>query len=545
AGDLERLADHVFAGRLQRGALHAALAVAGPHQTRRAELLRFVDEVVEILARVTAGLRDHEAAHFAAPLDRAAEHGEIRRGERRRQILQLHARAQVRLVAAEPRHRLGVRHAAERLRRVAPYERHQAPHQRLEDREDEVLGGEGNLEVHLRELRLSIGAQILVAEALRDLEVAIHARDHQDLLEDLRRLRQREELAGVHAARHQVVARPFGRRLGEDRRLDLEEALLVEVLPHRERRLVAQDHVLLDPRTPQIEIAVAQPHLLGDLRVLVDRERRGLGVVEQADLARVELDLAGLQLRVDGFLGARFDAADHADDELRAQPLGLGLERFAVHDHLRDAVAVAHVEEQHAAEIAHAVHPAKEDDVLVHVTRREYSTGVGASERAERFYCHCASDVRCEVSGCRRPRSEVRGATAEATEALGRVCCWPVLSSLILTSPRASSSWPSTATKRARRASAYLKALPRSLPPRSGSGYISTRKPPPRSSVASRSASAVSVSSKTVTSTSGPDDCRSPGNMLRSPITTRRRSSPGETPQAGICSPENIPINPS
>src|SRR4029079_17286391 len=306
-----------------------------------------------------------------------------------------------------------------------------------------------------------------------------------------------------------------------------------------------QDHVLLDPRTPQIEIAVAQPHLLGDLRVLVDRERRGLGVVEKRYLRAVDLDLAGLQLRVDGFLRARFDAADHADDELGAQPLGLGLERFAVHDHLRDAVAVAHVEEQHAAEIAHAVHPAKEHDVLVHVTRRECSTGVRAGERSERFYCHCASDVRCEVSGVRGPRSEVRGATAEATEALGRFCCWPVPSSLILTSPRAISSWPSTATKRARRASAYLKALPRSFPPLRGSRYISTRKPAARSSVASRCDSAASASSKTVTSTSGPDDCRSPGNMLRSPITTRMRSSPSENPQAGICSPENMPINPS
>ena len=88
---------------------------------------------------------------------------------------------------------------------------------------------ERDLEVDLRELRLAIGAQVLVAEALDDLEVAIESGDHQDLLEDLRRLRQREELAGMHAARHEIVARPFGRRLGQNRRLDLEEALLVEV----------------------------------------------------------------------------------------------------------------------------------------------------------------------------------------------------------------------------------------------------------------------------------------------------------------------------
>ena len=120
--------------------------------------------------------------------------------------------------------------------------------------------------------------------------------DHQDLLEDLRRLRQREELARVHAARHQVVARAFRRGLRQDRRLDLEEALLVEVAADRDRRVVPQDQVLLQPRPPQIEIAIAQPRLLGDRRVLGDRERRRLRLVQQADLGRDDLDLAGREL---------------------------------------------------------------------------------------------------------------------------------------------------------------------------------------------------------------------------------------------------------
>ena len=187
-------------------------------------------EVVEILARVARRVRHDESAHFAAGLDRAAEDREARRGERLRQVLQLHPRTQVRLVgpvaSRSPRSTASARNV---VRRLASDQRHQPPHQRLEHREDEVLGRERDLEVDLRELGLAIGAQVLVAEALRDLEVAIDARDHQDLLEDLRRLRQREELPRVHAARHQVVARPFGRRLRQDRRLDLEKALLVEV----------------------------------------------------------------------------------------------------------------------------------------------------------------------------------------------------------------------------------------------------------------------------------------------------------------------------
>ena len=96
-------------------------------------------------------------------------------------------------------------------------------HQRLDDVEDRLRPRERHLHVDLRELRLPVGAQVLVAEALADLHVAVEARHHQDLLEELRRLRQREELAGVHAARHEIVARAFGRGLRQNRRLDLEE----------------------------------------------------------------------------------------------------------------------------------------------------------------------------------------------------------------------------------------------------------------------------------------------------------------------------------
>jgi hypothetical protein len=134
--------------------------------------------------------------------------------------------------------------------------RHQPSHERLEDREDRV-SWRTRSRVDLRELRLAVGAQILVAEALDDLEVAIEPGDHQDLLEDLRRLRQRVELARMHAARHEVVARPFGRRLGQDRRLDLEEALLVEVPPDLERRLCAGSGCCCS-LAAQIEVAVAQ-----------------------------------------------------------------------------------------------------------------------------------------------------------------------------------------------------------------------------------------------------------------------------------------------
>ena len=86
--------------------------------------------------------------------------------------------------------------------------------------EDIVLRHEAHLDVELIELaRRAVGARILVAEARRDLEIAIEARHHDELLELLRRLRQSVELAGMDARRHQKVARAFGRGSGQDRRL--------------------------------------------------------------------------------------------------------------------------------------------------------------------------------------------------------------------------------------------------------------------------------------------------------------------------------------
>ena len=144
---------------------------------------------------------------------------------------------------------------------------------------------------------------------------------------------------GVHAARDQVVARAFGRGLAENRRLHLEEALRVEVAADRRRHLVPQDHVARQARTAQIEIAVLQAYVLRHRRVVGDRERRRLRLVEQRQLPHDHFHFAGLELGIDRLVGAAADRAFDADHELGAQALGLGHQRLVVlvEDHLRDA----------------------------------------------------------------------------------------------------------------------------------------------------------------------------------------------------------------
>ena len=131
-----------------------------------------------------------------------------------------------RLVVGDPPHRQRDLDAA-----LAQHERQQA----LVQVDHVVRVDEGHLDVQLREIRLPVGAQILVPEAARDLKIPLEAADHEKLLEELGRLRQRVEGAPLEAARDQEVAGALGRRAGQDRRLDLDEALAREELPHRRR----------------------------------------------------------------------------------------------------------------------------------------------------------------------------------------------------------------------------------------------------------------------------------------------------------------------
>ena len=77
--------------------------------------------------------------------------------------------------------------------------------------------------------------------------------------------------------------------------------------------------------------------------------------------SRQDLDFAGVELGVDGVGAAQFHGPQHGDDVLGSQSLGDGHHRRVVrHEHLRHAVAIADVEEQQAAQIAHAMDPAEE-----------------------------------------------------------------------------------------------------------------------------------------------------------------------------------------
>ncbi len=243
------------------------------------------------------------------------------------------------------------------------------------DAEHVVLVDEAHLDVDLRELGLAIEAQVFVTEAFDDLKVFVEARDHVELLEELRALREREEFPRAHAARHEEVSGAARRVLHHHRRLELEEAVFVEIASRDLVGLVADAERALERRAAEVEVAILEAFFLRGVEVVLDLEGRGVGLVEDRELDRVDLDLAGRQARVHVRAAAEDRAAD-ADDPLGSERLRevmrllreIAVAReLRVEDDLRDALTVAQIDEDAAAMVAVARHPSEQDDFLAGV----------------------------------------------------------------------------------------------------------------------------------------------------------------------------------
>jgi hypothetical protein len=181
-------------------------------------------------------------------------------------------------------------------------------------------------------------------------------------------LRKRVEVSGMHAARHDVVARALRRRLDETGRLDLEKFARVEKIPHRFYDAMADPQITLETRATQIEIAILQAQRLVDVALDVNRERWREGTRENLRTLDREFDRTRGELRIFGTRRTRAHRSAHGDHVFVAERLR-ELEHvgaFRIEDRLRDAVAVAYVDEHEAAVIASAVHPAADLDARSH-----------------------------------------------------------------------------------------------------------------------------------------------------------------------------------
>ena len=336
---------------------------------------------VELLAAPCGGTGSDQAEDRAFEAKCGACGLEVR-GE----VGQFHAESQIGLVAAVTADGVLIKHVAEGPRDLDADHSEGRLHGALDDVEDVLGTHERHLQIELREFRLAVGAKIFVAETAHDLEIAVEAANHQNLLEDLRRLRQRIELAGIDAAGHQIIARALRSRAREHGRFDFVETERVEGLPDFEDHLVAQLQVAMLARTPQVQVAVAQARLFGGGGVVFHHEWRRFGGVQDVQARGQNFYLAGGQVRIGLF--AADDFAFDGGDKFRAKLFGLSVSfgrGVAVEDNLREAGAVPKIDEDHLAVVAAAMHPAHEHDVRAGIGGAEIAAAMRAFQITEKI----------------------------------------------------------------------------------------------------------------------------------------------------------------
>ena len=132
-------------------------------------------------------------------------------------------------------------------------------------------------------------------------------------------------------------------------------------------------------RPAQVDVAVLQPEVFAR-QVLAGRlERRVEALVEDLHLLGADFDFAGGELGVDGAFGPWATLPLDQHHEFRPQRLGRlqGLvAAFRGKNHLRLAVAVAQIDEQHAAVVAVGIDPAAKRNLLADVVRTQFATGM-------------------------------------------------------------------------------------------------------------------------------------------------------------------------
>ena len=116
-----------------------------------------------------------------------------------------------------------------------------------------VLAGEAHLHIQLIELTgRSIASGVLVAEAGRDLEVAVEPGGHQKLFKLLGGLRQGVEFSGVFSSGYEVIACALGGGCGQDRGSNFQEAVFGHSGAQSGNDVTAEDDIFLDSGVSQI-----------------------------------------------------------------------------------------------------------------------------------------------------------------------------------------------------------------------------------------------------------------------------------------------------
>ena len=317
-------------------------------------------ERVHHLATQRVAIGNAQALHNAAFGDNAFKDFEAAFGGRLGDFAELKVEPEVGLIAAVFLHRFFVGHAKERrwnvnIESVLPNLGEHAFDHCLKL----LFFDEGHLNVDLREFGLPVLAKIFVAEATRDLEVALEARDHEELLVNLRRLGECVKRTRVEAGRHHEVACATRRVLHHKWRLDFVEAVVSKIRANCLAGLGARAKFLLQLGASQVEVTILKSQRFVGLDAIFNQKGRGIGLGENLKLVGVNLDAAGFHVGI-VLATAGVHRADDSNAELAAQLAGL-FKGFFVHgwikDDLGESIAIAKVDKDTTTVVSAIVDP--------------------------------------------------------------------------------------------------------------------------------------------------------------------------------------------
>ena len=329
-----------------------------PCNTGSTQLFDKSVELIQDLPRIR--YRREESTNRLPFLNDPAKQGVVAVGKNRADILQFNSEARIRLVASVAIHRFFETHTGERQRDLDIFTPENFSHQTFHQREEAFLLGKRHLDVQLGEFGLTVRTEIFVAKTAHHLKVLLESGHHQELLEQLRRLRQRIELSVGQPARHQIIAGSFGRRFGQVRGLYFPETRTTHVVPNSHHHAVSQMKVLLHLVAPEVQVTVFQSQIFRSRYVVFDRKRHRLSLIENDHLINRDFNFTCFQVWIDHFIVSTANPPTHADHEFRPEVLGHTV-RFGialgVENNLRDSRAVPQIDKNELPMVPAAIYP--------------------------------------------------------------------------------------------------------------------------------------------------------------------------------------------
>ena len=186
----------------------------------------------------------------------------------------------------------------------------------------------------------------------------------------------------VGAAWHQIVPSPFGGCLGEERRLDFIEPMIIHKITEMASDIAAHLHALLHQGPSKIDVAIAKSCLLTHLNIAFKGERRSFRLIEDLKCRGQHLNLAGREVDILGAFRTGPNLAMNLQNKLTpnrfSQAKGLLIVR--IKDDLNQSFPITKIDENNAPVVATPMNPAAKIDFEIQMAFGYFSTVVATHD---------------------------------------------------------------------------------------------------------------------------------------------------------------------